>query len=300
VLDTVTSIDYWDAVIRVSSPIALAALACLICSRAGILYVGVEGVMVISAFFAIGGAIETDSVWLGVVAGVAAGIVGNLVLGFLSMTLRMGDVVAGLVVHVGAVGLTGFLLERLFPGGASVGGDALTAFWPATGSSVGDLVLHQQPLVYAAILGAVALRLAWSTRVGLVVRSGGESIRAAQSYGIDVVKLRFAVLAAAGVPIGLAGATLGLALVGNFDPDVGGGRGFIALVCVMLGAWKPMLVLAAAAFFGSAYALQFRLEIAGIGDWIQILPFVLTLIALGVVRWSSQGPADEGRDPRPA
>lgn len=294
--DALGSIDYWDSVVRVTTPIALAALACLVCSRVGVLFVAVEGVMLIAAFFAVAGVIWTGSVPLGVLIAVAAGIVGNFAFAFLSLGMRMGDVVGGLVIHIGAVGFTAFLLEKLFPGGANLAGASLNAFWPSTGAGLPDLLFHQQPLVYLAILGAIAIRLAWSSKLGLVVRSGGESIRTAESLGIDVVKLRYAVVTLAGIPIGLAGASLALALAGSFDPNMAGGRGFIALVCVILAAWRPLLMLAAAALFGSAFALQFRLEI--LGGWIQLLPFVLTLVALGVLRWKGQGPADEGRDPR--
>lgn len=297
-IDALTSIEYWDAVIRVTTPIALAALACLLCSRVGMLYVAVEGVMIFAAFFAIAGVIWTGSVLLGVLFAILAGIFGNLAFVFLSIGMRMGDVVGGLVIHIGAVGLTGFLLEEFFPGGATISGAALNPIWPSIGWNFGDLFLHQQPLVYLVILGAILIRMAWTTKTGLIVRSGGESVRTAESLGVNVIKLRYAVLAVAGIPIGLAGASLALALAGAFDPNIGGGRGFIALVCVILGAWRPMWVLVAAVFFGSSFALQFRLDF--VGDWIQILPFALTLVALGVLRWKGQGPADEGKDPREA
>ena len=205
--------DFWDSTIRVTGPIALAAVASVLCSRAGILYIGVEGVMLVGAFFSIAGAVWTGSIGLGILIAILAGVFASLVFGLLSMTLRMGDVVGGLVVHVGAIGLTAFLVEQFFPNGATIGAKSLTPLWRSTGSNGLDVVLHQQPLIYVAILSAVAIWLFLRTRYGLVVRSSGESVRVAHSFGVKLVPLRFAVLAAAGVLTGLAGATTGLAIV---------------------------------------------------------------------------------------
>jgi ABC-type uncharacterized transport system permease subunit len=285
--------DFWASTIRVTGPIALAAVACVLCSRAGVLFIGIEGVMLISAFFSIAGAIWTGSIGFGVLIAIVAGVLSALLFGFLSMTLRMGDVVGGLVVHVGALGLTPFLVEQWFPNGATIGAKSLGALWGSTGSKGLDVVFHQQPLIYVAVLVAIALSLFLRTRYGLVVRSSGESVRVAQSFGVRLVPLRFLVLAAAGVLTGLAGATIGLAIVGTFDTNVASGRGFIGLACVMLGAWQPLGVLVASGLFGLAYAMQFR--ISAIGQWMQLFPYVVTLVAIALVWGRVQGPAEEGR-----
>lgn len=285
--------DFWDSAIRVTGPIALAAVAAALSSRAGILFIGIEGVMLVAAFFSIAGTIWTDSVWLGVLVAAGSGIAASLVFGFLSITLRMGDVVAGLVVDVGALGLTGFFKDQWFPNGATIGAHALEPLWGSFAGGVGQVLFHQQPLVYVAILAAILLQLFLRTRWGLIVRSSGESTRVARSFGIDLVRLRFLVLAVAGVIVALGGATIGVAIVGTFDVNVVSGRGFIGLACVMLGGWRPVGAVLAALLFGVAYALQFR--VTAIGGWAQLFPYILTLVALATFWGRAQGPVEEGR-----
>jgi ABC-type uncharacterized transport system permease subunit len=291
-LDLFLSAAFWDAMIRVATPIALAALACTFASRAGLLFIAVEGTMLLSALFAIAGTVWTGSIWLGLCIAVAAGIVMALAFGVLSMVLRMGDVVGGLTVHVGALGLAVFLSAEWFPQGATIGSASLHPLWPSFGGSVGAVLLHQQPLVYLAIVATAVMAVFLRTRFGLRVRSSGESIRVALTLGLDLVRLRFAVLVVSGVLSGLAGATLGLG-AGTFDSSVVSGQGFIGLACVTLGGWRPVGVLVAAAVFGAAYAVQFR--VSAIGGWIQLFPYVLTLVTMAVAWGHVQGPPEEGR-----
>ena len=287
------SADFWDSTIRITGPIALAAMACAICSRAGVLFIGVEGVMLIAAFFSIAGTAWSGSIWVGVLIAAVAGMFSALLFGFLSMTLRMGDVVAGLIVHVGALGLTAFLVAEFFPNGATIGDKALGPLWGSFGGRASNVLFHQQPLVYVTIVVAIVMEAFLRTRWGLRVRSSGESVRVARAFGLGLVRLRFAVLAVAGVVTGLGGATIGLAIVGTFDTNIVSGRGFIGLACVMLGAWRPVAVLVASALFGAGYAVQFR--VSAIGQWIQLFPYVMTLIAIALLWGRAQGPAEEGR-----
>jgi simple sugar transport system permease protein len=295
VLATVGSISFWNSAVTVAVPIALAALGCTICSRAGILFVAVDGVMLFGGFFALAGVVWTHSIVVGVLLGVAAGSVAALVFGVLSMSMRMGDIVAGLVVHIGAIGLTGFLLARLFPNGLTIGSAGLKAIWGPVGSPALGVFLHQEPLVYLTILLAIAMSLFLRTRTGLRVRVSGESIAVAQTVGIPLVRLRFAVLAVGGALTGLGGAALGIGLVGSFDPTLVNGRGFVGLVCVILGAWRPVQAAAAAIIFALAYVLQFQLPGAA-GGWAQMVPYLLTLLALVLAWGRAAGPVEEGRE----
>lgn len=289
-----TSADFWDSTVRVTGPIAFAAIACTVCSRAGVLLIGIEGIMLISAFFSIAGTVWSGSIWIGVFFAIVAGITSSLLCGFLSMTLQMGDVVAGLVLHVGAIGLTAFLVEQWFPNGATIGGSSLHALWPSFSGELRNVLFHQQPLVYLAIVAAIVTAAFLRTKRGLVVRSSGESTRVAMSFGVKLMRLRFTILAVAGLLAGFGGATIGLALVGTFDTNVVSGQGFVGLACVMLGAWKPLGVLAATALFGGAYALQFRVKIGG-QEWAQLIPYLVALAAIALFSGRAQGPAEEGR-----
>ena len=290
------SIDYWDAVIRVTAPIALAALGLVLASRAGILMVGVEGVMLMSGFFSIAAVVWIDSIWLAVLVGAGVGTASALVLGVLTITLRMGDIVGGLVMHIGAIGLTGFLLIQWFPTGLTTGGRLLHAPWPQFGGEGVQVLLHQQPFVYFMLVLAFILELFLVTKWGLKVRASGESMRSALSFGIDLIGLRFAVLAAAGAILGIAGSVVGVGIVGTFDTTIVGGRGFIALAVVMLGGWRPLGALAASLVFGVAFALQFRVGLESLGGWMQLLPYLIVLLAIASLWGRKHGPAEEARD----
>jgi simple sugar transport system permease protein len=180
----------------------------------------------------------------------------------------------------------------MFPQGATAGSETLGPVWPSFGGSVGAVLFHQHPLIYVAIVAAVLMEIFLGSRFGLRVRSSGESIRVAQTLGVKLVRLRFAVLAMSGALTGLAGATLGLS-AGTFEINIVSGQGFIGLACVMLGAWRPLGVLLASGMFAAAYAVQFRVD--AIGGWIQVLPYVLTLVAMTVAWGRIQGPSEEGR-----
>jgi simple sugar transport system permease protein len=275
-----------------AGPLCLAALGALVCSRAGVLFVGIEGTMLVGVFFSIAGAIWTGSLVVGVLAGALAGVVTALVFGLLSIQLRMGDVIGGLVIQVGAIGVTAFLQQELFPNGQTIGDMRLAALWPSFGGAVGDVVLHQNPLLYLALLVAIALTFFLRTKWGLRVRASGESLTAATSFGVPLLRVRFAAMAVGGL---LTGAVLGLAVVGTFGTNTVNGRGFIALACVMLGAWRPIPVVVAAFLFAGADAYGFQTDNAVVGDWVKLLPYVLTLIAIGAFWGRRRGPAEEGR-----
>jgi general nucleoside transport system permease protein len=287
--------SFWASAILGAGPIVFATLGSLLCSRAGILFVGVEGTLLAAAFFSIAGAIWTDSLVLGTLFGAVAGMLTGLLFGGFAMTLRMGDIVAGLVIQIGMLGLTAFLQEELFPNGQTVGNMTMKAIWPSFGGEVGRVLFHQPPLVYIALIAAVAIAWFLKTSWGLRVRTSGESLKVARTLGLPLVRMRFAVLAASGVLTGLGGAMLGLAVVGTFTNGIVSGRGFIALACVMLAAWRPLASVVAAVGFAAAYAYGFSVDSKALGDWVQLLPYVLTVVVVGLVWGRRAGPAEEGK-----
>ncbi|MCU1497646.1 MAG: inner-rane translocator [Acidimicrobiales bacterium] len=295
-LDTLTSAAYWDSTLRLATPIVLAALGTLIASRAGVLFVAVEGSMLISTFTAVAIAVETGSILFGTLAGAAAGALTGLFSTWLSIDLRAGDVVAGLVVAVGGLGLTSFLHQRLFPTGAYLGTDRLEALWDAPGDGGWWILVEQQPLVYVSVLLVVAIVFGLRTRAGLRLRSCGESMDVAEGLGISVRATRYVASALGGALTGLGGASLGLAVLGSFDGDPVAGRGFIALACVLLGRWRAPWVAAGALFFAMTDAFRFQTSLPGSETWGSVLPYVATLVALSLLqRKGSAGPRDEGR-----
>jgi simple sugar transport system permease protein len=280
-VDVLFDASMWEAAVRLATPVALAALAALLCYRAGILLVGVEGVVLIGAFFSVAATIWAGSPWVGALAGMAAGCASSLLLGFMSMHLRMGDVIAGVVYHFGSIGVTGFLVVQWFDDSPAIGSDRISPLWGDPGF-LGP-ILHQDPLVYIALIATVALWWMLRTAPGLRLRACGEAPASARTLGVSVRRLRYGVYAVAGVLAGLAGVFLGLVFAGTFDTDVVDGRGYVGLACVLLGAMVPVRVLAAAFFFGIVDAYRYQAPLGDLRDWFQMLPFVLTIIAVAWV-----------------
>lgn len=291
------SSSYWDSVLVLATPIVLAALATLIASRSGTLFVAVEGTMLISTFAAVATTARTGSILMGIVVGVLSGAATAVFSTWLSIDLHAGDVASGLVVAIGGLGLTSFIAQRAFPGGVYLSPDQhLRAPWGSSGDSVVHVLTDQPPLLYVAVLIAAGIVWFLRTRPGLRLRACGEAMEVAQGFGISIRRVRYLAAAVAGAIAGLAGVSLGLSVVGSFDGNPVAGRGFIALACVMLGGWRPLWVVLAAVFFAAADVYGFQTTAAHAQDWGPMLPYILTLVALGTLRRRGrQGPRDEGR-----
>lgn len=296
ILRTLMAGPFWDSAVRLFAPIGLAALGTLVAARAGVLFVGVEGVMLAATFASVAAATQTGSITVGVLAGVVVGLSVALFVAWLSMDLRAGDVVAGLVVAVGALGVTSFLLRRWFSTGAYLATDRLRAPWDLDRSGGLWFLLEQQPLIYLSVALAVAIPLVLRSRFGLRLRACGESMEVAASLGISVRRMRYLATAVAGAITGLGGAALGLAVVGSFDGNPVAGRGFIALACVILGRWKAPWVTVAALFFAATEAFRFQATLEGAQTWGPMLPYFATLLALALLnRGGASGLRDIGR-----
>lgn len=291
-LDILASSAFWSSAIWGAVPIAFAALGALLASRAGVLFIGVEATLLLSSFGGLATAVTTGNTTIGVIGGMLTGLVAAVVFGFFSMTLGMGDVVAGIILLIVTLGLTGFLLSQWFPQGLTVGADLLQPSWPGTGNAFIDLIIDEPLLVYVCIACAIAMAWFFNTKAGLQVRASGDSLRVSYALGIRLVPLRFAVLACAGALTGLGGAFLGLAVIGSFSTTVTSGRGWIALACVILAAWRPFPTILAALLFSCAYTFGFQVD-TDLGV-VQLLPYILTLIVIASFK-GTRGPAEEGR-----
>jgi ABC-type uncharacterized transport system permease subunit len=290
-----------DAMLRLAAPLLLAALGELIVERAGVVNIGIEGMMLCGAFGAFAATIYTGSPALGVCAGVLAACAMGLVFAAFAVVRRSDQIVVGTAVNLLALGATGLGLRSLFPG--EVPAAATIDAWPIPGLAdipfVGPVLFRQTPFVYAAlVLAAASAFLLARTRPGLRLRAVGEAARAADAEGVPVTRVRvLAVLAGAGFA-GLAGAALPLAQSNTFSEGMTAGRGFIALAIVIFGRWSAGGVVLAALFFGATTALQFRLQARGLDvpyPLALMLPYVLTLLVLAVASGSARAPGDLGR-----
>ena len=277
-----------------ATPLLLAALGELVCERAGVLNIGVEGVMLAGALAAMLGSWWSGSPWLGLAAGCIAGVTLGALFAFWIVGLDADQIVTGAALNVLAVGATGVIYRAVF--GAT--GAALTvATFPAVLAPASPLLapLRQPAPVYLALLLVPVVWLVlFRTRFGLELRAVGETPEAAEQLGLAVDRVRTAAILIGAVLAGAAGATLSLAYSNTFVEGMTAGRGFIALAIVVFGRWTPLGVLAGALVFGAASAGQFQLQAAGVAVSYHLLlltPYVVTLALLTLGTRSHAAPA---------
>lgn len=273
------------ATLRVATPLILCAMGGLFSERSGIVDVGLEGKMLMAAFFGGATSAVTGSAWLGVGAAVMAAEALALLHGFACITHRGNQVVSGVAINILAAGLTVVLGAAWFARGgqtptlADPGQRLLPIFFPHAGDNI---------LVYAAL---VSVPFTWwivtRTRFGLRLRAVGEMPLAVETAGLSVAWLRYRAVMLCGLFAGLAGAYLAIAQNAGFGRDMTAGQGFIALAAIIFGKWRPFPALGACLMFGLLDAIAIRLQgvkIAGIGEvpvqLIQALPYLLTMFLL--------------------
>ncbi|MET0510788.1 MAG: ABC transporter permease [Thermoleophilaceae bacterium] len=289
------------AMLRFATPLAFAALGGILSERSGVINIGLEGMMLMGAFFGIFGADLTSSWLLGALIGMAAAGVLGLLHAVLSITLRADQVVGGTAINLLAIGITGYVFIAHY-GARGTPNDIprvpevdlpLVQDIPLVGDAIGEASL----LTWVALLLVPLLTVyLFRTPGGLRLRSVGEKPRAADSVGVPVPRTRYLAVIASGVLAGLGGVYLTLALVGSFNERMTDGRGFIALAVVIFGNWRPVGALAGALLFGFSSAVAQRLPAFSdsLAVLFQALPYVLTLIVLAGVIGRSRPPAAIG------
>jgi general nucleoside transport system permease protein len=283
------------AMLRIATPILFAALGETIIERAGVLNLGIEGTMLLSAFTGFLAAQFTGSLWLGLLVAVLTGIVLSLLLGFLTVTLGLNQHVSGLGITLLASGLALYTF-RIIYGGSSTP-PSLEASFPLLPLAKGtwlEPLLDQYWLTYLAII--LVPLLGWlltHTRFGLRLRSVGMNPEAADVAGVNVYRVRYQALILGGALIGLGGAFLSLAQLGAFTHGVVNGRGWVAIAIVIFGNWQPSKVFFGALLFGFVQALQLRLQAQGVPlpyEALLALPYIVTIIVLTLARRNASYP----------
>jgi len=293
---------FLESTIRTATPLALAAMGELVVERAGVINIGLEGMIIAGAFGALVGA-GFGGTTVGFVAAMLAGAAGALLLALFVVRLRADQIITGTAVTLLAVGLTGTLYRVLYgESGAALtiptSGPAalpLLAAMPVVGSA-----LFAQPAITYVVYVAFPLLWLWlyRTRPGLALRAVGERPEAAEAAGVRTDRTRVVAILFGGAMGGLSGATLVLAQAGTFAEGMSAGRGFIAIAVVALGRWHPAGVAIAASLFGAASASQFLFQAMGWTVSYQLflsLPYALTLLALTRVGARASAPAALGR-----
>jgi simple sugar transport system permease protein len=288
------------AMLRFATPLVFGALGGVISERSGVVNIGLEGMMLMGAFFAIFGADILGGWFPGLLLGMAAGGALGLVHAFFAVTLRADQIVSGFALNFLALGITGYVFlnhygEEGTPDGVPQVPDVtLPIDWiPFFGPALERLNL----LVWVAIiLVPIASIFLFRTPTGLRVRSVGENPRAAATVGISVYWIRYLAVIASGVLAAMGGAFLSIGFVHSFNQSMTAGRGFIALAVVIVGKWRPGAALAAALLFGFTQALAQRLPVfsESSATLLQALPYVVTLIAVAGLVGRSVPPAADG------
>ena len=288
------------AMMRMATPIIFGTLGEILCERAGVLNLGIEGIMLMGAMTGFLTTLTTGSLWLGVAAAALVGVLLSLFMAFLAVYLGLSQHVSGLGITLFSTGLAMFIY-RLAVGSPvnppTVRPFTQTAIPFLSGIPVlGTALFNQYVLVYIALLLVpLVWILLYRTSWGLAIRTVGENPFAADTVGINVNLTRTLCLAAGGALMGVGGAFLTLAHQNMFLIDVVGGRGWIAVAMVIFGNWDPAKGMAGAMIFGFLDALQLRLQ--GLGFDIPfhlflIIPYLMTVIAL--VGVSRRAPAPAG------
>jgi simple sugar transport system permease protein len=284
-----------------ATPITLGALAGICSERSGVVNIGIEGLMLTSAFMGFMVGVFSHDLGLGLLAAVASGAALALLHAVLSIAFQVDQIVSGTVVNIMAVGITGYLNRKLFVSGAPAGPGVFPALDVPGLSSLpwlGPIVFQQKPLALTAIVLVFVLHFAlFRTRWGLRTRAVGEHPLAADTVGVNVNGLRYVNVVLGGVLAGLGGAYFTLESVPHFEPLMTNGRGFIALAAMIFGKWTPIGAWGAALLFGVAEAIPTALQLQGINIPFQIvglLPYVLTIVVVAGAVGRSTPPAAVG------
>ena len=297
-LNSVSTVAVAASSITFGLPLAMAAMVGIMCERTGVVNIGIEGTLLTSAFFGFFVAALSQNLIWGLLAAIASGAVTGLLLAVLTVSWKMDQIIAGTIVNILATGLTSFFYKQ----GYSL--PAIFPRWSIPGLSdipfLGRVFFQSGPITYFGLILIFALYVAiYHTPWGLRTRAIGEYPSSAETSGVSVKKFKYINVVIAGAFGGLTGAYLTLELVGSFDRGFSAGKGFTALALMIFGRWNPIGALLAAIFFGFAQALANQLMIDGLvaipGPFINMLPYVLTIVVLALSAGKVRGPAAAGQ-----
>lgn len=310
--------------VAVATPLTLGALSGIFCERSGVVNIGIEGMMLGSAFFGWLASIYMNTIFqfsplvslvVGVIVAILSGGLFALLHAVLSITFKVDQIIGGTVINILAIGITGFLNRQMFFGSGSVfSGQVphspgvlpiihipLLADIPVVGR-----IFEQRPITFAALILVVVVHFViYNTRWGLRTRAVGEHPRAADTVGINVIRTRYINVILGGFVAGLGGAYFTLESISSFEPLMTNGRGFIALAAMIFGNWTPFGAWAAALVFGAAQALQINLQffrelipaqlaLLQNSYVVGLAPYILTMLILTGIIGKTIPPAADG------
>jgi simple sugar transport system permease protein len=291
-----------SSVVR-ATPIALAALSGIYSERSGVVNIGIEGMMLTGAFVSVIFASLTQSSFVGLLAGMAGGMLLGLLHGTLSIKYRVNQIVSGTGIIIFSLGLTSYLhrafVEKnpaLNSPGPAIAAVPIPVLWKIP--VIGPILFNQSPIIYALFaLLIITHILMYRTRWGLRVRAVGEHPRAADTLGINVFRVRYISVLLSGAFAGLGGAYMSIGAAGRFNEGMSAGKGFLGLAAMIFGNWNPGGAYVGALIFGFFDSWQEKLSILQVGVPQEILgmaPYIATMIVLAGFIGRARMPAADG------
>jgi ABC-type uncharacterized transport system permease subunit len=283
--------------LRHSTPLVLGALCGVLCERSGVINIGIEGQMLLSAFTGFLVNVWTGNLLISIFAGLLTGAILGALLAFMSVTLKIDQIIGGSVINIVALGLTGYFYQVGLTTEGKLGSIPLGPL--ADIPIIGRVFFDNPPITYATIvLVFVVHYVLFKTKWGLRTRAVGEHPRAADTVGVNVYLVRYVNVILGGAISGLAGVFLTLEAVGSFERNMTNGRGFVALACMLFGKYTPFGAWGAALLFGLTSAIQTQLQFGGKitipHQFIGMLPYLLTIIVLAGFVGRTRVPAADG------
>ncbi|WP_427365475.1 ABC transporter permease [Candidatus Caldatribacterium saccharofermentans] len=286
-LSQIINLSLFQAQLRMATPILFAALGGLLCERVGVVNIGLEGIMLTSAFFGVLVTYFTSSSLLGFLGGLASGFLWGLIIAVLTVRFFGNQIVVGTGVNVFGLGLSAFLSQKIW--GSRGASEAVSGFAPLRSDLLARLpylgpVLNEHTfLVYLAVVLVFVLHFfLFATPWGLRLRAVGENPQAADTAGIDVFRYKTLGVVAGSLVASLGGVFLSLGHLNFFAWGMTSGRGFIGLAAMIFGKWTPLGCLLSSLLFGFADALQMRLQALGVlpSQIILLIPYLVTILVL--------------------
>ncbi|HEV8063663.1 MAG TPA: ABC transporter permease [Acidimicrobiales bacterium] len=287
-----------------ATPLIYGSLSGILCERAGVINIAIEGQFLAGAFLGAMIASWTGDLWLGVLCGAGAGAIFGWLLAFLALRYGADQIIIGVVIDAFALGLTNYLLyEVLTPYQSSLNTGITFSNWQIPFLSkipiVGPVLFDQNFFIYLAMFLLVAVSVGlFRTRWGLRVRAVGEHPRAAETVGLHVIRTRYSNVIIGGALAGVGGAYFTIGSIGEFTTDMSAGLGFVALAAMIFGRWRPYGALGAALLFGFAESLQSVLAILNVGipaPFLSMAPYVITIAVVSGLVGRVRPPAADGK-----
>jgi simple sugar transport system permease protein len=284
-------------------PITLGALSGVLCERAGVVNIAIEGMMLSAAMVAALVGSVTESLWMGLLAGILTGALLGLVHAVLSIKYMTDQIISGTVINIFAGGITSFVSAKFLQPIQSLNDPGIFKPFEIPLLSkipiLGPILFNNNLFVYAMFAFLIILHVAlFYTRWGLRLRSVGEHPKAADTLGINVFRTRYMAVLLGGMVAGFAGAFFTIGSVGRFDEFMTAGRGFIGLAAMIFGNWTPFGSFGAGLLFGFADSLASKLAILGVqipSQFLLMAPYIATMIVLAGVVGRGQMPAADGQ-----